>query len=65
MSSANPRTASLRRVATGTGATLVLTAAAVGVATPAHADVRYTVQRGDTVSHIAARSGVIPSSILV
>ncbi len=63
MSSANPRTASLRRVATGTGATLVLTAAAVGVATPAHADVRYTVQRGDTVSHIAARTGVSIASI--
>ena len=63
MSSANPRTAALRRVATGTGATLVLTAAAVGVATPAHADVHYTVQRGDTVSHIAARTGASVASI--
>lgn len=61
--SATPRTAALRRVASGTGATLVLTAAAVGVATPAHADVRYTVQRGDTVSHIAARTGVSIASI--
>jgi N-acetylmuramoyl-L-alanine amidase len=63
MSSANPRTAALRRVATGTGATLALTAAAVGVATPAHAEARYTVQRGDTVSHIAARTGVSIASI--
>jgi LysM repeat protein len=58
MAAATPRTAAIRRVATGTGATLALTAAAVGVATPAHADTRYTVQRGDTVSHIAARTGV-------
>ncbi len=63
MASANPRTAAIRRVATGTGATLALTAAAVGAAAPAHADVRYTVQRGDTVSHIAARTGVSIASI--
>ena len=63
MSSANPRTAALRRVATGTGATLALTAAAVGVATPAHADTQYTVQRGDTVSHIATRTGSSITSI--
>lgn len=63
MAAATPRTAAIRRVATGTGATLALTAAAVGVATPAHADTRYTVQRGDTVSHIAARAGVPVASI--
>lgn len=63
MSSANPRTAAIRRVATGTGATLALTAAAVGVAAPAHADTHYTVQRGDTVSHIAARTGVSVATI--
>lgn len=63
MASANPRTAAIRRVATGTGATLVLTAAAVGAAAPAHADAHYTVQRGDTVSHIAARTGVSVASI--
>ncbi len=63
MTSANPRTAAIRRVATGTGATLVLTAAAVGAATPAHAEAHYTVQRGDTVSHIAARAGVSVASI--
>ncbi len=63
MASANPRTAAIRRVATGTGATLVLTAAAVGVAAPAHAEAHYTVQRGDTVSHIAARTGASVASI--
>jgi LysM repeat protein len=64
MASANPRTAAIRRVATGTGATLVLTAAAVGVAAPAQAaDVHYTVQRGDTVGAIAARTGASVASI--
>jgi LysM repeat protein len=63
MASAHPRTAAIRRVATGTGATLVLTAAAVGAATPAHAEAHYTVQRGDTVSHIAARTGASVASI--
>ena len=63
MAPANPRTAAIRRVATGTGATLVLTAAAVGAATPAHAEAHYTVQRGDTVSHIAARTGSTVASI--
>ncbi len=63
MASANPRTAAIRRVATGTGATLALTAAAVGAAAPAHADAHYTVQRGDTVSQIAARAGVSIASI--
>ena len=58
MSSATLRSAALRHAATGTGATLVLTAAAVGAASPAHADEQYTVRSGDTVSHIAARSGV-------
>jgi len=60
---ASPRTAAIRRVATGTGATLVLTAAAVGVATPAHADVHYTVQRGDTVGSIASRTGATVAGI--
>ncbi len=56
-------TTALRRAATGTGATLVLTAAAVGVSAPAHADAHYTVQRGDTVSHIAARAGTTVARI--
>ena len=60
---ASPRTAAIRRVATGTGATLVLTAAAVGVATPAHADAHYTVQRGDTVGSIASRTRASVASI--
>jgi LysM repeat protein len=60
---ASPRTAAIRRVATGTGATLVLTAAAVGVATPAHADAHYTVQRGDTVGGIASRTGATVAGI--
>jgi len=56
-------TTAMRRAATGTGATLVLTAAAVAVAGPAHADTQYTVQRGDTVSHIAARTGTTVARI--
>ncbi|WP_456787352.1 LysM peptidoglycan-binding domain-containing protein [Cellulomonas sp. P5_C5] len=53
-----------RRVATGTGATLAL--AVVGVtatAGAAHADDSYTVRTGDTVSHIATRSGTTVAAI--
>ncbi|MCL2464551.1 MAG: LysM peptidoglycan-binding domain-containing protein [Micrococcales bacterium] len=63
MPSDSPRTAALRRVATGTGTTLALTAAAVGIGSPASAAAQYTVQRGDTVSAIAARNGVTVASI--
>lgn len=48
----------VRRVGTGTGATLVLAAAAVAASgSAAHADEQYTVRSGDTVSHIASRTG--------
>ncbi len=60
---ATARAAGLRRAATGTGATLALTAVTVAVAAPAHADTQYTVRRGDTVSHIAQRSGVSVAAI--
>ena len=56
--------ATARRVATGTGATLAL--AVVGVtatAGAAHADDTYTVRTGDTVSHIATRSGTTVAAI--
>ncbi|KQR16371.1 LysM peptidoglycan-binding domain-containing protein [Cellulomonas sp. Leaf334] len=56
--------ATARRVATGTGATLAL--AVVGVtatAGAAHADESYTVRSGDTVSHIATRSGTTVAAI--
>ena len=56
--------ATARRVATGTGATLAL--AVVGMtatAGAAHADDSYTVRTGDTVSHIAARSGTTVAAI--
>jgi LysM repeat protein len=61
---ATARTDGLRRVATGTGATLAL--AAVAVTTTggaAHADDSYTVRSGDTVSHIALRSGTTVAAI--
>ena len=54
-----------RSVATGTGATLAL--AVVGVtaaAGAAHADDSYTVRTGDTVSHIATRSGTTVAAIV-
>ena len=57
--------ATARRVATGTGATLAL--AVVGVtadAGAAHADDTYTVRTGDTVSHIATRSGTTVAAIV-
>jgi len=56
--------ATARRVATGTGATLAL--AVVGVtatAGAAHADDSYTVRSGDTVSHIASRTGSTVTAI--
>ena len=56
--------ATARRVATGTGATLAL--AVVGMtatAGAAHADDSYTVRSGDTVSHIAARTGTTVTAI--
>ncbi|WP_066589046.1 LysM peptidoglycan-binding domain-containing protein [Cellulomonas timonensis] len=53
----------LRR-GTSAGATLALAAvAAVSSAATAHADEAYTVRQGDTVSHIAARSGVSVQAI--
>lgn len=56
--------ATARRVATGTGATLAL--AVVGVtatAGAAHADESYKVRSGDTVSHIATRTGTTVAAI--
>jgi LysM repeat protein len=53
-----------RRLATGTGATLVLAAVAVGATGgAAHADAQYTVRSGDTVSQIAARTGTTVAAI--
>lgn len=54
----------VRRLGTGTGATLVLAAAAVAAsASAAHADEQYTVRSGDTVSHIATRTGSTVAAI--
>lgn len=54
----------VRRVATGTGATLVLAGAAIAAsATGAHADSDYRVRDGDTVSGIAQRTGASVTSI--
>src|SRR5690554_1360106 len=50
------------RVATGTGVTLALAAASVATASTAHAE-EHTVRKGETVSHIAARSGVSVAAI--
>src|SRR3954451_15062678 len=55
--SAAARSIGLRRVATGTGALALVAAAATATAGSAHADEQYTVRSGDTVSHIATRSG--------
>lgn len=57
---AQPRSA---RPAALTGATLVLAAAAVSVGGSAQADTQYTVRHGDTVSHIAARTGTSVEAI--
>ncbi|UJP39206.1 LysM peptidoglycan-binding domain-containing protein [Cellulomonas palmilytica] len=46
-----------RRAASGTGATLALVAISVSTSGAAHADDSYTVRDGDTVSHIATRTG--------
>ena len=46
-----------RRVVTGTGATLVLAVASVAAAGAAQADEQYVVRSGDTVGHIATRTG--------
>ncbi|WP_258723531.1 LysM peptidoglycan-binding domain-containing protein [Cellulomonas sp. NS3] len=54
----------VRRLGTGTGATLVLAAAAVAAsASAAHADEQYTVRSGDTVSHIATRTGTTVAAL--
>lgn len=61
---ATARSARLRRAGTGTGATLALAAVAVtATGGAAHADERYTVRSGDTVSHIASRSGTTVTAI--
>ncbi|HEY5516534.1 MAG TPA: LysM peptidoglycan-binding domain-containing protein [Pengzhenrongella sp.] len=52
-----------RRIATGTGATLVLAVASVTAAGAAQADTQYVVRSGDTVSHIAARTGTSVAAI--
>jgi N-acetylmuramoyl-L-alanine amidase len=53
-----------RRLATTSTGAITLAAIAVGAsATGAHADQSYTVRTGDTVSHIALRTGVSVSSI--
>lgn len=52
-----------RRVAAGTGATLALAVASVAVGGAAHADETYIVRSGDTVSHIAARTGASVAAI--
>lgn len=58
-----PAARTKRRVATGTGATLALAVASVAVAGGAHADTTYVVRNGDTVSHIAARTGASIAAI--
>jgi N-acetylmuramoyl-L-alanine amidase len=68
---ASPRHAELdsgrtRRRVTGTGATATLVLAAVAVTATggaAHADAEYTVRTGDTVGHIAARTGTTIAAI--
>ena len=53
-----------RRLATTSTGAIALAAIAVGASgTGAHADERYTVRAGDTVSHIAARTGTSVASI--
>ncbi len=52
-----------RRITTGTGATLALAVASVAGAGAAQADEQYTVRSGDTVSHIAARTGASVGAI--
>jgi len=57
------RRTTVRRAASGTGATLALVAMSVSTAGAAHADDPYTVREGDTVSHIAARTGASVAAI--
>lgn len=52
-----------RRVATGTGASLVLAVASVAVGGAAQADDTYVVRTGDTVGHIASRTGASIAAI--
>lgn len=51
------------KVVTGTGVSLALAAASVATASSAQADEQHTVSKGETVSHIAARTGVSVASI--
>jgi len=52
------------KVATGTGVTLALAAASVATASSAQAaEQQHTVRKGETVSHIAVRTGVSVSAI--
>ncbi|GAA3820392.1 LysM peptidoglycan-binding domain-containing protein [Cellulomonas soli] len=61
---ASARPARLRRAGTGTGATLALAAVAVtATGGAAHADDQVTVRAGDTVSHIAVRTGASVTAI--
>ena len=62
-SSATARRDTVRRAATGTGTTLALVAISVSASPAAHADDSYTVRDGDTVSHIAARTGASVAAI--
>ena len=62
-STATARRDNVRRAASGAGATLALAAVSVSVSPAAHADDSYTVRPGDTVSHIAARTGASVASI--
>ncbi len=52
-----------RRVATSTGAALALAVASVAASGAAQADQDYVVRAGDTVSHIAARTGTSVAAI--
>src|SRR3954462_9918834 len=61
--SAAARSVGLRRVATGTGALALVAVAATATAGAAQADEQYTVRSGDTISHIAARSGTTVGAI--
>lgn len=64
MPNAAARPDALRRAATGTGATIALAAVAVtATAGAAQAEDHYTVRPGDTVSHIAARTGTTVAAI--
>ncbi len=61
--SAAARAVGRRRVATSTGALAIVAVAATATGGAAHADEQYTVRSGDTVSHIAARSGTTVTAI--